>query len=127
MVSPPANAAVVRRFPEAQVTVEGISKVFQAETSLFSRLRSKPVDRYVALEDVNLAIHKNTFVSIIGPSGCGKSTLLNLIAGLDRPSSGQILVDGERIKGPGPDRGIIFQNYALMPWLTALGNVEYCR
>jgi nitrate/nitrite transport system ATP-binding protein len=125
MVSPPATASAVRRFPEAQVAVEGVSKVFQAERSLFSRLRSKPVDRYVALEDVNLAINKNTFVSIIGPSGCGKSTLLNLIAGLDRPSSGQILVEGERIKGPGPDRGIIFQNYALMPWLTALGNVEY--
>jgi nitrate/nitrite transport system ATP-binding protein len=125
MVSPPATVSAVRRFPEAQVAVESVSKVFQAETSLFSRLRSKPVDRYVALEDVNLAINKNTFVSIIGPSGCGKSTLLNLIAGLDLPSSGQILVEGERIKGPGPDRGVIFQNYALMPWLTALGNVEY--
>ena len=125
MVSPPATVSAVRRFPEAHVAVEGVSKVFQAERSLFSRLRSKPVDRYVALEDVNLAINKNTFVSIIGPSGCCKSTLLNLIAGLDRPSSGQILMEGERIKGPGPDRGIIFQNYALMPWLTALGNVEY--
>jgi nitrate/nitrite transport system ATP-binding protein len=125
MVSHPVPLPAVRRFPEAQVAVEGVSKVFQAEASLLSRLRSKPVDRYVALEDVNLAINKNTFVSIIGPSGCGKSTLLNLIAGLDRPSSGQILVDSVRIKGPGPDRGIIFQNYALMPWLTALGNVEY--
>jgi nitrate/nitrite transport system ATP-binding protein len=125
MVSHPVSLPAVRRFPEAQVAVEGVSKVFQAEASLLSRLRSKPVDRYVALEDVNLAINKNTFVSIIGPSGCGKSTLLNLIAGLDRPSSGQILVDSVRIKGPGPDRGIIFQNYALMPWLTALGNVEY--
>jgi nitrate/nitrite transport system ATP-binding protein len=119
----PRSAA--RRFPDAQVAVEAVSKVFQAESSLLSRLRSRPPERYVALEDVDLAIKKNTFVSIIGPSGCGKSTLLNLIAGLDRPSSGQILVDGERIKGPGPDRGIIFQNYALMPWLTALGNVEY--
>ncbi|WP_254969028.1 ABC transporter ATP-binding protein [Cyanobium sp. CH-040] len=125
MISSPATAAAVRTFPDAQVVVEAVSKVFQSERSLLSRLRSRPGDRYVALEGVDLAIEKNTFVSIIGPSGCGKSTLLNLIAGLDRPSSGQILVDGERIKGPGPDRGIIFQNYALMPWLTALANVEY--
>jgi nitrate/nitrite transport system ATP-binding protein len=125
MVSPVELRSGARRYPDAQVAVEGVSKAFQAEPSILSRLRSRPPERYVALEDVNLAIKKNTFVSIIGPSGCGKSTLLNLIAGLDRPSSGQILVDGERIKGPGPDRGIIFQNYALMPWLTALGNVEY--
>lgn len=115
-----------KRFPEAQVVVEGVSKVFETSSSLLSRLRPSSRSKgYVALEDVNLRIEKNTFVSIIGPSGCGKSTLLNLLAGLDRPSQGQILVDGERIKGPGPDRGIIFQNYALMPWLTALGNVEY--
>jgi nitrate/nitrite transport system ATP-binding protein len=125
MISTPPNPAAVRTFPDAQVVVEGVSKVFHAEASLLSRLRSRPADRYVALEGVDLAIDQNTFVSIIGPSGCGKSTLLNLIAGLDRPSSGQILVDGERIKGPGPDRGIIFQNYALMPWLTAIANVEY--
>lgn len=125
VISPPSSASTLRHFPEAQVAVESVSKVFQAETSLLTRLRRKPRERYVALEDVNLVINKNTFVSIIGPSGCGKSTLLNLIAGLDRPTSGQILVDSERIKGPGPDRGIIFQNYALMPWLTALGNVEY--
>lgn len=125
MISTPTPPVAVRTYPDAQVVVEGVSKVFQAEASLLSRLRSRPADRYVALEGVDLAIEKNTFVSIIGPSGCGKSTLLNLIAGLDRPTSGQILVDGERIKGPGPDRGIIFQNYALMPWLTALANVEY--
>lgn len=125
VISPPSSASTLRRFPEAQVAVESVSKVFQAETSILTRFRRRPSERYVALEDVNLVINKNTFVSIIGPSGCGKSTLLNLIAGLDRPTTGQILVDSQRIKGPGPDRGIIFQNYALMPWLTALGNVEY--
>lgn len=125
MVSTLELRSAARRFPDAQVALEGVSKVFQANQRLMSRLRSRPTERYVVLEDVNLAIKKNTFVSIIGPSGCGKSTLLNLIAGLDHPSNGQILLDGERIKGPGPDRGIIFQNYALMPWLTALGNVEY--
>lgn len=125
MISAPSTTAAVRQYPDAQVLVEAVSKVFHSETSLLSRLRSRPADYYVALEGVDLAIEKNTFVSIIGPSGCGKSTLLNLIAGLDRPSSGEIIVDGVRIKGPGPDRGVIFQNYALMPWLTALANVEY--
>lgn len=114
-----------RRFLDAQVKVEAVSKVFSSEPGLFASLRRLPRTGYVALRDASLNIEKNTFVSIIGPSGCGKSTLLNLIAGLDSPSAGQILVEGERVRGPGPDRGIIFQNYALMPWLTALGNVEY--
>ncbi len=125
MMTAASSAELGTKYPEAQVVVEGVGKIFQPEPGLLPRLRSRRAPGYVALEDVNLQIEKNTFVSIIGPSGCGKSTLLNLIAGLDRPSSGQILVDGERIKGPGPDRGIIFQNYALMPWLTALGNVEF--
>lgn len=111
--------------PDAQVLVEGVSKVFSPARSLLDSLTGRRKPGYVALQDVNLSIRKKTFVSIIGPSGCGKSTLLNLIAGLDRPSSGQILLEGQRVRGPGPDRGIIFQNYALMPWLTALGNVEY--
>jgi nitrate/nitrite transport system ATP-binding protein len=105
--------------------VEGVGKVFAPDPGLLGSLRRGRPPGYVALESVDLRIEQNTFVSIIGPSGCGKSTLLNLIAGLDRVSSGQILVSGERITGPGPDRGIIFQNYALMPWLTVLGNVEY--
>ena len=112
-------------YPEAQIQVEGVGKVFAADPGLLGSLRRRRPSGYVALDNVDLRIEQNTFVSIIGPSGCGKSTLLNLIAGLDRVSSGQILVNGQRITGPGPDRGIIFQNYALMPWLTVLGNVEY--
>ena len=80
---------------------------------------------FEAIKDINLKIEKNKFVSIIGPSGCGKSTLLNLIAGLQTPTAGKILIDGYSIKGPGPDRGVIFQNYALMPWLTTIQNIEF--
>nr|AAB58738.1 ATP-binding protein [Synechococcus elongatus PCC 7942 = FACHB-805] len=111
---------------QAQLLIEQVGKVFTVNSpSLLDRLRQRSPKRYVALEDVNLTIASNTFVSIIGPSGCGKSTLLNLIAGLDLPTSGQILLDGQRIRSPGPDRGIVFQNYALMPWMTALENVIF--
>jgi len=78
-----------------------------------------------ALSEINLDIQEGTVVAIIGPSGCGKSTLLNLIAGLERPSNGSILIDGKPIEGPGPDRGVCFQEGALFPWLTVLENVEF--
>lgn len=111
---------------QAQLLIEQVGKVFTVNSpSPLDRLRKRSPNNYIALEDVNLAIAPNTFVSIIGPSGCGKSTLLNLIAGLDLPTSGQILLDGQRIRNPGPDRGIVFQNYALMPWMTALDNVIF--
>lgn len=79
----------------------------------------------VALSGVDFDIHENEFICVIGPSGCGKSTLLNIIAGLLEPTSGQILVDGKPIKGTGTDRGVVFQQYALFPWLTVKKNVEF--
>ena len=102
-----------------------LGKIFFKEKK-FIDFRSKGNrSGFEAIKDINLKIEKNTFVSIIGPSGCGKSTLLNLIAGLQAQTSGKIIIDGQAIKGPGPDRGVIFQNYALMPWLTTIENIQF--
>src|SRR3990172_5352463 len=79
---------------------------------------------FVALTDINLDIHEGEFVSLIGHSGCGKSTLLNLVAGLTEPTRGALLLSGREIAGPGPDRGVVFQNHSLLPWLTCSGNVH---
>lgn len=79
---------------------------------------------YLALTGVNLDIQQGEFVSIIGHSGCGKSTLLNLIAGLTDPTSGVLLCAGREIRGPGPDRAVVFQNHSLLPWLSCFDNVH---
>lgn len=80
---------------------------------------------FIAVDNVSLDVKEGEFVVIVGPSGCGKSTLLDLLAGLTKPTSGQILLDNKPITGPALDRGIVFQQYALFPWLTALGNIEF--
>jgi len=78
-----------------------------------------------ALEPTNLDIADNDFVTILGPSGCGKSTLLRLVAGLDTPTTGKILLDGKPVMRPGPDRGMVFQSYTLFPWLTISENIGF--
>ena len=99
---------------EARLRVEGVSKVFNAKNG-----------KVTALEDINLTIREGEFVSIVGSSGCGKSTLLNMIAGLDKPTSGRILAGGKRVEGPGSDRVVVFQEGGLFPWLNVAENVEF--
>ncbi|WP_418262353.1 ABC transporter ATP-binding protein [Flavobacterium faecale] len=82
-----------------------------------------PKGKYTAVRDINLSIQKGEIISIIGHSGCGKSTILNAIAGMLNPSEGSVVLDNQNIKGPGPDRGIVFQNYSLLPWLTVYQNI----
>ena len=79
---------------------------------------------FEALRDISLTVKRGEFVSLIGHSGCGKSTLLNLIAGLLRPTSGHLLLANKEVAGPGPERGVVFQNHSLLPWLTCAGNVH---
>ena len=85
----------------------------------------KGPNRTVALEGIDLAIEGNEFMAILGPSGCGKSTLLYLIGGFLAPSSGNIKVNGKDVRAPGPDRGVVFQHFALFPWLTVKSNIMY--
>jgi nitrate/nitrite transport system ATP-binding protein len=80
-------------------------------------------DRTEVLRNVNLSVAEGEFVAIVGYSGAGKTTLISMIAGLLSPDRGEVLVDGKKVTGPGPDRGIVFQNYSLLPWLTAFDNV----
>jgi nitrate/nitrite transport system ATP-binding protein len=109
----------------AQISVRDISMVYRGRSGLIDKITRRTSKDYIALADISFDIAPNTFVSIIGPSGCGKSTLLNLIAGLTNPTSGAILINGSEIYAPGPDRGVVFQNYALMPWLTVAENLHF--
>ncbi|GII63605.1 ATP-binding protein [Sphaerisporangium krabiense] len=97
-----------------KISFQGVSKSFPLKDTDF-----------VALSEVSLDIADREFVTVVGPSGCGKSTLMGMAAGLIDPGTGQILIDGRPVAGPGPDRGVIFQQYALFPWLTVRKNVEF--
>ncbi|MDJ0391558.1 ABC transporter ATP-binding protein [Roseomonas sp. E05] len=96
--------------PAAKIRIRGVGKSFNGAA---------------ALQDVSLDLRPNSFTCLLGPSGCGKSTLLNMIAGFAEPTAGEILVDDRPVSGPSADRGVVFQEYALFPWRTALDNVAF--
>ncbi|MDB9741380.1 ABC transporter ATP-binding protein [Akkermansiaceae bacterium] len=81
--------------------------------------------KITALEDINFSVHRREFICVIGASGCGKSTLIRILAGLETATSGQVLLNGEPVEGPGPDRGMVFQSYTLFPWLSVVENVMF--
>jgi len=97
------------------IAIEGLSKSFETQRRT----------SHLALADISLDVAQGEFVSILGPSGCGKSTLLYIVGGFVQPTTGSVAVDGEPVTGPGPDRGPVFQEFALFPWKTVLGNVMY--
>src|SRR3954453_21704245 len=99
-----------------------VSKVFKIRDSDQGKGAMK---EFTAIKNVHFSVNSGEFLTLVGPSGCGKSTLLDLLGGLTKPTSGQILLDGKPIVGPGLDRGIVFQQYALLPWKTAKGNIDF--
>lgn len=104
------NPQLINRDPF--LVIEDVSKVYPA-----------PTGSYTVLEGVNLTVHEGEFICLIGHSGCGKSTLLNMVAGFNKPTTGEVRLQTKRITQPGPDRMVVFQNYSLLPWMSAFDNI----
>lgn len=120
------NTTLLQNNQQSKYSENGIvypSQNVMLDLKHLKKVYPTPKGEYIVLEDLNLQIMKEEFVTIIGHSGCGKTTMLSMIAGLNTISGGSISVLGKHIKGPGPDRGVIFQSPSLMPWMTALDNV----
>jgi nitrate ABC transporter ATP-binding subunit len=94
------------------LVIEGVSKIYPT-----------PTGPYTVLDGINLTVHEGEFICLIGHSGCGKSTLLNMVAGFNKPTDGEVRLQTKRITQPGPDRMVVFQNYSLLPWMTAFENI----
>ena len=107
-------AGEARDLRKVKVQIKGVEKVYEGRNG-----------KTVAVNGVDLDSYDNEDICLVGPSGCGKTTLLNIIAGLHDPSAGEVLVDGVKVDGTGVDRGVVFQQYALFPWLTVKKNVEF--
>ncbi|MCW5749553.1 MAG: ABC transporter ATP-binding protein [Alphaproteobacteria bacterium] len=98
----------------SKLIIDGVNRIFPGVRG------AAPTE---ALKPTSLEVQDNDFITILGPSGCGKSTLLRIVAGLDRPTAGRVLLDGEPVLAPGPERGMVFQSYTLFPWLTVQQNI----
>ena len=110
----PAGEPIAAHVANTKILAEHIDKVYPTKKG-----------DVTALSDVSIDIQDNDFVTVVGPSGCGKSTLLRMLAGLDFPSKGRIVIDDRQIAGPGPDRGMVFQTYTLFPWMTVEDNIKF--
>jgi ABC-type nitrate/sulfonate/bicarbonate transport system ATPase subunit len=108
----PETALVTQKY---KLRVNSLSKTFAYQGN----------KQLVVLDDINIHLHPNEFVCLVGASGCGKSTLLKIIAGLAQPSVGQVLIEDEVVRGPGADRGMVFQNYTLFPWRSVAANISF--
>ncbi len=104
------NPKLINRDPF--LVIEDVSKVYPT-----------PTGSYTVLDGVNLTVHEGEFICLIGHSGCGKSTLLNMVAGFNKPTTGEVRLQTKRITQPGPDRMVVFQNYSLLPWMSAFDNI----
>ena len=100
---------------DAKLVASNVCKIYNAGKK----------NAFKAIDNVNVEVCENEFVCMVGPSGCGKSTLLRMFAGLDFPTSGEITIDGEKIIGPGANRGMVFQTYTLFPWMTVEDNIKF--
>ncbi|MDM0046677.1 ABC transporter ATP-binding protein [Variovorax dokdonensis] len=100
---------------DSKLSIRGVSRTFEGTRG----------QKTQALLPIDFEVRENDFVTILGPSGCGKSTLLRIVAGLDFPTQGKVLLDGQLVDGPGADRGMVFQSYTLFPWLTVAQNIRF--
>jgi bicarbonate transport system ATP-binding protein len=114
-------SASVLQQPSANPAAAGASPLLRFEQ--LGKVYATPTGPYPVLENINFTVNQGEFVCVIGHSGCGKSTLLNMVSGFATPTSGQVLLNGKPIEKPGPDRMVVFQGYALLPWMSAYDNV----
>jgi len=125
----PDSSAAVSYLDQSDDVRARFARIYQRPVSLEVKGVGKAFDTHqgglTALENISFNAHRRELLCVIGPSGCGKSTLIRILAGLDEPSSGTVLVDGQAVQGPGLDRGMVFQGYTLFPWRTVLGNVMF--
>jgi NitT/TauT family transport system ATP-binding protein len=105
------------------ITLSGVRQEFWVRPD--SDGSGRGLHRFLALDELDLEVRDGELVTLVGPSGCGKSTVLDLVSGLSHPTAGSVRLDGVEITGPGLDRGVVFQQYTLLPWRTALGNIEF--
>ena len=120
-MSTTANATATTTITSSTTTISDASPLLQVRA--VQKRFGPATGGTLALQATDLQVVQNDFLTILGPSGCGKSTLLRIVAGLETPTSGEVLLAGQRVTGPGADRGMVFQSYTLFPWLTVLDNV----